>query len=735
MQSQPTPRLRRVNSRPSGSAILRALRLSIEALERRELLSGERLGFETRVAPPDQAAAFAQSLAPLAAPTVAVHDDSSFAIAYTSHNEAELGDEVYLRRFDSDRSPALTNDLVAVDNDGTGDQNSAVAAPLPDGGVVVAWYDRGCSTNLDEACVAPFDGTDAIYARRFDGDGEPVESSPWQVNVDLAGAQTQVTVATDDHGNIALAWVGSDSDGQAGVWVRRYNAEGEAIDAADVRVFAGAGVTESPAVAIDEDGDLAIAWSVANPNDGTHEIRGQYFAAGSEEGAALAIAAEPGLNSRWPSLAMSADGGFVVAFTQDEFVAGSVISSDVYARRFAPGGDPIDSAPFLVNTSVTGDQHFGRVAVAPDGSFIVAWSGSGDQPGQEDASGVYLQAYDQLGEPVGGETLVNSTLAGDQFAPSVGLSAIGDAVVTWSGYGNQHEDESGDQSDDEGVFFQQVDFIAPRGEIDVRGKGVSIVDGDADPSEEDGTSLGNAVIHEGTLTQTFVVHNIGMGRLWFLENPGIQVVGGEPGEFSVEFDPVANIGPQSSLSFTLSFSPAATGLRQATVVIRTDDGDESPFEFSVQGIGLEAARPWQNPNNPYDVNGDGVVTGLDALIIINHLNKYGPHELAPPAEGDSPPPYLDVNGDNRVTPLDALMTINLLNSRRPPLASPQQSTPLQNQIAPPFNPASNGSDRRRSGDSKRSQRSAAPADAVFANWSDANRDSVFARKSSRRLFG
>ena len=90
-----------------GRGQVRALRLLLETLEDRRLLSGSRLGFETRVAPAEQAALFAQSVAPLSSPAVAVHDDSSFAIAYTNHDEPLLGDEVYLRRFDSDRSPAL----------------------------------------------------------------------------------------------------------------------------------------------------------------------------------------------------------------------------------------------------------------------------------------------------------------------------------------------------------------------------------------------------------------------------------------------------------------------------------------------------------------------------------------------------------------------------------------------------------------------------------------------------
>jgi hypothetical protein len=69
--------------------------------------------------------------------------------------------------------------------------------------------------------------------------------------------------------------------------------------------------------------------------------------------------------------------------------------------------------------------------------------------------------------------------------------------------------------------------------------------------------------------------------------------------------------------------------------------------------------PWRNPVNPFDVNDNGHVTGVDALVIINKLNTTGPQLLPDPPPG--PHPFYDVSGDNRVTAIDALMIINELN--------------------------------------------------------------------------
>ena len=68
---------------------------------------------------------------------------------------------------------------------------------------------------------------------------------------------------------------------------------------------------------------------------------------------------------------------------------------------------------------------------------------------------------------------------------------------------------------------------------------------------------------------------------------------------------------------------------------------------------------WTNANNRFDVNGDDAVTPLDALLIINYLNRSSgklPELNANPSE------FVDVSQDGFATPLDALNVINRLNA-------------------------------------------------------------------------
>ncbi|XZE51904.1 dockerin type I domain-containing protein [Planctomycetaceae bacterium SH139] len=73
------------------------------------------------------------------------------------------------------------------------------------------------------------------------------------------------------------------------------------------------------------------------------------------------------------------------------------------------------------------------------------------------------------------------------------------------------------------------------------------------------------------------------------------------------------------------------------------------------GFWLNTLLP-TNPLNPQDVNGDLIVSPLDALIVINYLNRNGSVSYPNNFSG-----YLDVNGDRTVTAIDALRVINWLN--------------------------------------------------------------------------
>lgn len=83
-------------------------------------------------------------------------------------------------------------------------------------------------------------------------------------------------------------------------------------------------------------------------------------------------------------------------------------------------------------------------------------------------------------------------------------------------------------------------------------------------------------------------------------------------------------------------------------------------------IHVRPASPWQNFLRASDVNGDNVVTALDALLVINELTHHAYSDPItsqlddPLATGTFPGFYFDHNGSNFVTTRDILLIINEL---------------------------------------------------------------------------
>jgi hypothetical protein len=91
------------------------------------------------------------------------------------------------------------------------------------------------------------------------------------------------------------------------------------------------------------------------------------------------------------------------------------------------------------------------------------------------------------------------------------------------------------------------------------------------------------------------------------------------------------------------------------------DGNVEPLHASADTTIVTTATPWQNPNNPLDVDGDGSVTPSDALAIINFLNAPG-YDPALPSNAAAGANYLGVLGSDSVIPEDALQVIDYLNA-------------------------------------------------------------------------
>lgn len=119
-----------------------------------------------------------------------------------------------------------------------------------------------------------------------------------------------------------------------------------------------------------------------------------------------------------------------------------------------------------------------------------------------------------------------------------------------------------------------------RPEITVFGNGRSITKGDEAPSGLDRTDFGLVPVADGSASRVFTIINTGTSNLVL----GPVTIGGrDPSHFSLVTPPATTVFPGRSTSFEVRFDPSTTGLKSALISFSTNDPDENPFHFAIQG--------------------------------------------------------------------------------------------------------------------------------------------------------
>jgi hypothetical protein len=393
---------------------------------------------------------------------VAMDDWGNFAVAWESNAQDGSGSGVYAQRYDS--SGVAQGGEFRVNVYTTNSQSGPAVAADALGNFVFAWESDGQ------------DGDDGgIYARRYD------QGSEFRVNSYTTSGQYRPAVAMDDAGNFVATWQSTGQDGSGwGVYARmsarppgpefRVNtfttsnqrgpavasdAEGNAVVVwtslhfSHQGIFAqrldAAGVAqgpefqvnsyttstqEEPTVAMDAAGNFVVVWeSDGQDGDGDGIYAQRYDTAGVAQGGEFGVNSYTTGNQNAPSVAMDADGDFVVTWNSDGQDGGN---GGIYSQRFDADGTAL-GGEFRVNTYTTTDQFLPSVGMDAGGNFVVAWT-SLDQDGS--GYGVYAQRYDAAGVALGGEFRVNTYTTGNQYLPSVAIDAAGNFVIAWTGRGD-----------------------------------------------------------------------------------------------------------------------------------------------------------------------------------------------------------------------------------------------------------------------------------------------------------
>jgi hypothetical protein len=126
-------------------------------------------------------------------------------------------------------------------------------------------------------------------------------------------------------------------------------------------------------------------------------------------------------------------------------------------------------------------------------------------------------------------------------------------------------------------------IIAP--DMFVRGNGVSIADGDVTPSVTDHTDFGRVGLINSNLVRTFTITNSGNATLTM---NNVAVGGTHPGDFTVTAQPSLSVAAGAATTFQVRFDPSVVGTRTATLFITNNTAGKNPFDFVIQGTGVQA---------------------------------------------------------------------------------------------------------------------------------------------------
>lgn len=362
--------------------------------------------------------------------------DSGFAAVWSDASGA-LGDTsgygVVLRQFSFEAPPTLNaGPETLVNTTTTGNQSAPEIAALDGGGLIVVWEDNSAS--------GPDTSASSVRAQLYDGNGNPV-GGEFLVNTITSGNQSHPDVTALDGGGFVVIWwdssgLGGDTS-PPGIKAQIFNSAGTPVGGEFLVNTSTFSSQYQPTVAALPGGGFVAAWqdysggasviSVQRFDGGGNKVGGQFVASGSG-------------SDQHPAVAVFADGSFVVSWTDNSPADGSDYA--VKAQMFDSAGNLV-AGEFLVNTTTFGRQEMPSIAVLANGSFVIAWQDQSGSGGDSSVRSIQARLFDSSGAPLTGEFLVNTSTTNAQEDPAVVAMAGGGFIVTWTDMSG----EGGDSSD------------------------------------------------------------------------------------------------------------------------------------------------------------------------------------------------------------------------------------------------------------------------------------------------
>jgi hypothetical protein len=284
---------------------------------------------------------------------------------------------------------------------------------------IIAWVDNS-------------KGTKDIYARRYDGSGNPL-GEILEVNTSANNDQNLPAVAINESGSFIIVWTSKSQDGDGyGVYARRYDQNGRYTGPEFKINTSTSGNQWIPSVVLNNNGAFIVTWESAGQDGNGYAVIAQKFDnTGIPAGPEIIVNNTPKGSQEFPRIAMDTNGNFIIVWNSNQNQQTGDINSakysDIYAKKFNRNGNP-EGPEFIVSTNV-GEQWLPSVAINDNNNFVITWN---SREANTESFDIYARNY-VSGIPAQTAFKVNNGNRPDQLShPAVAINNTGNFIIAWN---------------------------------------------------------------------------------------------------------------------------------------------------------------------------------------------------------------------------------------------------------------------------------------------------------------
>ena len=304
-------------------------------------------------------------------PTVDMDLAGNFVIAWSGNGTGDTAG-IFAQRFNATGVAQGAEFRVNTTTTNTQQQPSVALDSL--GNFVIVWSGEGTGD------------TAGVFGQRYTAAGAAI-GGEFRINSTTTGTQSFASVDRNPKGDFVVVWSGEGTGDLSGVFGQRYDTTGTAVGG-EFRVNTTTTNTQQYGrVAMNSAGGFVVTWSGEGTGDTTGVFARRYDSAGTAlDATEFRVNTTVTNTQQYSTVASDSSGNFLVTWTDS---ASDGNQNGVYAQRYNAAG-VVQDVEFRVAGTTANNQQFSSAIIAPNTDFTIVWSGNGTG----DTAGVFQRRFD-----------------------------------------------------------------------------------------------------------------------------------------------------------------------------------------------------------------------------------------------------------------------------------------------------------------------------------------------------